>query len=72
MIDELIDLQERVAAAMWKEEAMRAAPNVGKARNLEGFLNESEECRSRWLGLSRAAILEITHPTHKGHTRCKS
>lgn len=59
MMVDLLDLQERVAAAMWKAEAMRAAPNVGKNRTFEAFQKCSEDERERWLGLASAAIIEI-------------
>lgn len=62
MIEQLISLQEGVAFAMWKHEAMRAAPNVGKNRTREGFKDESKDTRAKWIGLASAAILEITHP----------
>lgn len=55
----LIDLQERVAAAMWKAEAMRAAPNVGRNRTLEAFRDSAGEERAKWLGLASAALTEI-------------
>lgn len=58
MVD-LIALQERVAAAMWRAEAMRAAPNVGRNRTPDAFTDCAQEERERWLGLSSAAIIEI-------------
>lgn len=58
MVD-LIALQERVAAAMWKAEAMRAAPNVGRNRSPDAFADADQDVRSRWLGLASAAIIEI-------------
>ena len=63
MLADLIDLQERVAFAMWKQEAVSAAPNVAKNRTLDGFGDELDETRKRWLGLAGAAIQEITYPT---------
>lgn len=55
----MTDLVEAVAFAMWKEEADRAAPNVGKNRTPEGFLDESEAVRSRWQGLAKVAVATI-------------
>ena len=52
----LIDLQERVAHALWKHEAERAAPpSVAEGRTIEAFRDADESERSRWLGLSNAA-----------------
>ena len=48
--------RERVAFAMWKAEADRAAPNVGKNRTLDGFMVAAEAEREKWLGLADAAI----------------
>ena len=51
------DLLEIVAFAMWKAEADRAAPNVGKHRTLEGFASASPAERDRWLGLAEVAVM---------------
>lgn len=48
--------RERVAFEMWKAEADRAAPNVGKHRTPEGFRVAAEGEREKWLGLADAAI----------------
>ena len=52
----MTDLVETVAFAMWKAEADRAAPNVGKHRTLEGFASASPAERDRWLGLAEVAV----------------
>lgn len=52
----MTDLVEIVAFAMWKAEADRAAPNVGKHRTLEGFASASPAERDRWLGLAEVAV----------------
>jgi Lar family restriction alleviation protein len=48
--------REHVAFSMWKAEADRAAPNVGKNRTPEGFSSAAEQERDRWLMLADAAI----------------
>lgn len=50
------DQLEHVAFSMWKAEAMRAAPNVGKHRTPEDFANALPAERAKWLDLARAAI----------------
>lgn len=50
------DTREIVAFAMWKHEALRAAPNVGRKRTAEDFAGASDAERSKWLGLADAAI----------------
>lgn len=50
------DTRETVAFAMWKHEALRAAPNVGRKRTAEDFAGASDAERSKWLGLADAAI----------------
>jgi len=53
------DLKETVAFSMWKAEADRAAPNVGKHRTLEGFASASPAERDRWLGLAEVAVERV-------------
>ena len=53
------DLKETVAFSMWKAEADRAAPNVGKNRTLEGFASASPAERDRWLGLAEVAVERV-------------
>ena len=48
--------REKVAFSMWKAEADRAAPNVGKNRIPSGFMVASDADREKWLGLADAAI----------------
>lgn len=50
---------ERVAWRMWKAEADRAAPNVGRNRTLDAFRNASPDERERWLGLATAALAAL-------------
>lgn len=45
---------ERVAFVLWKAEADRAAPNVGKNRTAERFADELPETREKWLYLAAA------------------
>jgi len=56
------ELVERVAFSMWKAEAMRAAPNVGKHRTIQQFREELPWTKEKWLGLSRAAIAAMPTP----------
>jgi hypothetical protein len=51
--------REHIAFSMWKAEADRAAPNVGKNRTPEGFASAAEQERDRWLMLADAAIEAI-------------
>lgn len=51
---------DRVACAMWKADADRAAPNVGRNRTPEMFANELDDTRAKWLGLADAALRAIT------------
>ena len=51
--------RERIAFSMWKAEADRAAPNVGKHRSPSGFMAVSEQERDRWLGLADAVIAAL-------------
>lgn len=56
MNDRITALEERVAFAMWKAEADRAAPNVGRNRTAAMFAEASANERDRWLSLARAAL----------------
>ncbi len=51
--------REHVAFSMWKAEADRAAPNVGKSRTPEGFAVAAKQERYRWLMLADTAIEAI-------------
>lgn len=53
------DTREIVAFTMWKHEALRAAPNVGRKRTAEDFAGASDAERSKWIGLADAAIAAI-------------
>jgi hypothetical protein len=44
---------------MWKEDAMRAAPNVGKHRTPDEFAAQANPVRDRWRGYARAALSAI-------------
>lgn len=57
--------RERVAFSMWKAEADRAAPNVGKHRTLEGFRVAADAEREKWLGLADAAIRALKGESHE-------
>ena len=46
--------REMIAFVLWKAEADRAAPNVGRTRTLAGFADESEYTRTKWLSLADA------------------
>lgn len=51
------DEVERVATALWRHEAERAAPeSTIRARTLEGFRQSGDANRALWLGRARAAI----------------
>jgi len=70
----MTDLVETVAFSMWKAEADRAAPNVGKHRTLEGFASASPAERDRWLGLAEVAmecalnvVAEMVDQRHRGN-----
>ena len=53
-------MRERVAWRMWKEEAVRAAPNVARNRTFEAFQADTNpDERMRWIGLADAAIATI-------------
>jgi len=66
MTGELWDLsgpQERVAAAMWRSEATRAAPrSVAARRTPEAFRNETDKVRRKWLELAAVAIETLIAP----------
>lgn len=55
---------EVVAFALWKAEADRAAPNVGRHRTQEMFSGELESTRSKWLHIAAAAITAIRAQPH--------
>ena len=57
--------REQVAFSMWKAEADRAAPNVGKNRIPSGFMVASDAEREKWLGLADAAILAMMGESHE-------
>jgi hypothetical protein len=59
--------REHVAFSMWKAEADRAAPNVGKKRTPEGFAVAADQERTRWLKLADAAIRALID-NYKGTT----
>jgi hypothetical protein len=53
------DFVEAMAFAMWKEDAVRAAPNVARYRTPDVFAMQAEPVRDRWRGLARAALHAI-------------
>lgn len=55
--------REQVAFSMWKAEADRAAPNVGKHRTPQGFAEASDQDRTKWLMLADAAIFALKGET---------
>lgn len=55
----MIDFVESMAAAMWKEDAMRAAPNVGRHRTPDEFAVQAQPVRDRWHGYARAAMRAV-------------
>ena len=57
--------REHVAFSMWKAEADRAAPNVGKHRTPRGFAEASDQDRTRWLMLADAAIHAMVGESHE-------
>lgn len=49
-----------IAAAMWREEAMRSGTNgIAARRTVDAFEQESDETRAKWLGLARVALAAI-------------
>lgn len=57
---DLTELQERIAAALWRHEAERAAPlSVVRRRTLSAFKDEAHEERDVFLGRAGAALQEI-------------
>ena len=55
--------REHIAFSMWKAEADRAAPNVGKHRTHAGFTVAADAEREKWLGLADAAIAALKGET---------
>ena len=55
--------REYVAFTMWKAEAARSAPNVGKHRTPRGFAEASNQDRTKWLMLADAAIFALKGET---------
>ena len=55
---------EYIAFVLWKAEADRAAPNVGRNRTPEMFAEELETTRQKWFILSSAAIKAIRNQPH--------
>lgn len=66
MITDLMHLQERIAWALWQNEAKRAnMHSVAESRTPSQFRLESEDVRSRWLGAAGAVIVELAHPVQE-------
>lgn len=59
------DAAEGVAFAMWKADAVRAAPNVGKHRTIEQFREEPPQTQERWMGLAHVAIASLPAATEQ-------
>lgn len=55
----MTDLVEMVAFALWREDAVRAAPNTARYRTLFTFQGESETLKDKWRGLARAALRAV-------------
>ena len=55
----MTDVVEAMAAAMWKEDAFRAAPHTARYRTPATFQMQAEALREKWLGLARAALAAI-------------
>lgn len=55
---------ERVAAAMWKAEAVDSGSpeSVARGRTIETFLEQSEDARKKWLKFARAALSAMPAP----------
>lgn len=67
MACELWDLsepQERVAHAMWRDEARTGTPtSVWRGRTREAFREQSPETREKWLARAAVAIEALLRPT---------
>src|SRR5689334_19049664 len=59
----MTDMVEKVAVALWLNDAQRAAPNVAKYRNAETFREQPDRDIAAWLGQARAAIEAMREPT---------
>lgn len=55
-------LRERIAHAMWHQQALRAAPNVAKGRTQQAFSEAEPKMRDEWLGYADAALAAMDEP----------
>ena len=53
-----LNLRGQIAITLWRNEAVRAAPNVAKQRTDEAFLDANDDDRRRWMNHADA-ILEL-------------
>ena len=51
------NMVKQAAVAMWREEAIRAAPNIASRRTATAFNEESASTKTRWTELARAALV---------------
>lgn len=59
----MTDLREKVAHAMWLEQAKRAGtPSVIAGRTPIAFANTAEQTRREWLGYADAALAVVPAP----------
>jgi hypothetical protein len=54
----------RVACAIWRHEAERAAPNVARMRTMAAFREELPATQERFMGLARAALAGLKGADH--------
>lgn len=52
--------RERIAHAMWRQQAERAAPSIARWRTPEAFRDADPQLRNEWLGYADAALAVIT------------
>lgn len=57
---------ERVAVALWREEAAPGTPSVQKLRNADTWADQAPELRSRWMRFARAALAAMDTPKGGG------
>lgn len=60
MTDTMASIENRMAAAMWKQEALGSSPrSVYEGRTYEAWMDQAPELREKWLKLARAAFLSL-------------
>ena len=57
---------ERIAIALWREEAAAGTPSVQKRRNADTWADQAPELRDRWTRFARAALAAMDTPKGGG------